>query len=53
MNGTKWLRRLALVTVFLLIVASVNAEALQNTGTVLDLFLEPDVKAKPMCPRAF
>ena len=48
MNGAKVLKLYALVMALLVISSSVFAETSQNTGTVLGLFLEPDVHAKPM-----
>ena len=48
MNRAKLLKPLVLTMVLLIICASVFAEAPQHTETVLDLFLDPDVHAKPM-----
>ena len=48
MNREKLLKLSVLAAVLLIISHSVFAETVQNTRTVLDLFLEPDVRAKPM-----
>ncbi len=48
MNPAKLLKLSVLVIVLMILTSSVSAETLRDTKTVLDLFLEPDVHAKPM-----
>lgn len=48
MNRAKLLKLSVLAAVLLIISHSVFAETVRNTRTVLDLFLESDVRAKPM-----
>ena len=48
MYRAKSMRILALAAALLMIGASASAASPRNAGTVLDLFLEPDARAKPM-----
>ena len=48
MKRIRWIKFLTLVIPLLLCSTLTFAESLQDTGTVLDSFLEPDFHAKPM-----